>query len=105
MTAVDEGAFAGDRARQHRLRESPAKRYITGRAGDAGGILLALLGENSSSDRSLDLQPGAHKIVLNVAVAEEWVLGAKNLKLGRPTAGTDNSPEGCRRTPFRGMKG
>ena len=95
----------GDGRIEYRPQESPANHYIHGGAGDAGGILLALLGESSSSDRSLDLQPGAHKFVLNVAVVEEWVLHAKNLKVGRPTAGTDNSPEGCRRTPFRGMMG
>jgi hypothetical protein len=42
-----------------------------------------------------------HKIVLNVDVAEEWVLDEKNLTIGRPTVGTDDSSEGCRRTPIR----
>ena len=84
--AVDKAVSADDDGDKYRPQENPANSRITNGAGDAGGILRALLGESSSSDRSLDLQPGAHKFVLNVAVVEEWVLHAKNLKLGRPTA-------------------
>ena len=84
--AVDKAVSARDSYEEYRPHESPANSNTQDRAGDADGNLLALLGESSSSDRSLDLQPGAHKIVLNVAVVEEWVLHAKNLKLGRPTA-------------------
>ena len=68
--AVDKAVSARDSYEEYRPHESPANGRITNGAGDAGGILLALLGESSSSDRSLDLQPGAHKIVLNVAVVD-----------------------------------
>jgi hypothetical protein len=84
--AVDKAISARDSYEAYRPHESPANGHNTSGAVAAGGILLALLGESSSSDRSLDLQPGAHKIVLNVAVVEDWVLHAKNLKRGRPTA-------------------
>jgi hypothetical protein len=52
MTAVDEGTFARDRSKQHRLRERPAKRYIMDGAGDAVGISLDLVTEDDTSNRS-----------------------------------------------------
>jgi hypothetical protein len=95
----------GDNDGKYRPPESPANSNIQERAGDAVGILWLYWEKTAFPTGLWTLQPGAHKIVLNVAVAEEWVLDAKNLKVGRPTAGTDNSPDGCRRTPFRGMMG
>jgi hypothetical protein len=99
--AVDKAVSARDSHEEYRPHESPANGRNTSGAVAAGGILLAPLGESSSSDRSFEPQPSAHKIVLNVDVAEEWVLDEKNLTIGRPTAGTDDSSEGCRRTPIR----
>jgi len=37
--AVGKASSAIDNQQQYRPRENPAKRYITGGAGDAGGIL------------------------------------------------------------------
>jgi hypothetical protein len=95
----------GDESSPYRPLKLPANGHIQDDAGDAVGILWLYWEKTALPTDLWTLQPGAHKIVLNVAVAEEWVLDAKNLKVGRPTAGTDNSPDGCRRTPFRGMMG
>jgi hypothetical protein len=88
MTAVDEGAFAGDRARQYHLRESPANTYNACGADDAGGILQRLSTTTSwSFCVSSELSAyGSHKASLNDFVADERVFEGIEDLTGKTTA-------------------